>query len=111
MAEKGKIAEFADSNFQSEVLNADIPVVVDFRADWCGPCKMIEPSVVELAGEYADRVKFGQLDVDNHQKVVTRYGIRSIPTLLFFKGGEVVHQVVGVTNKKSLVSKVEEILG
>jgi thioredoxin 1 len=111
VADSDKIKELTDSNFQAEVLEADAPVVVDFRADWCGPCKMIEPIMIDLATQYENEVIFGQIDVDSHQKVVTRYGIRSIPTLLFFKNGEIVHQIVGVTSKNSLVSKVEELIG
>lgn len=111
MTAEERIVELTDSNFQAEVLESDIPVLVDFRADWCGPCNMVEPLLVELTGEYENRLKLGQIDVDRHQKVVTRYGIRSIPTLLFFKKGEIVHQIIGVTSKKALVSKVEEILG
>lgn len=99
-----------DETFQAEVVNAALPAVVDFTAVWCGPCKMIAPLVDELAKEYAGRVKFAKVDVDACPKVATQYSIRSIPTVLFFKGGKVVEQVIGAVPKKVLVEKMEATL-
>jgi thioredoxin 1 len=95
-----------DATFESEVLKSDIPVLVDFWAVWCGPCKAIAPTVEELAKQYRGKVKIGKMDVDEHQKVPQQYGIRSIPTLLLFKGGRVVDTIVGVVPR----SKLEESL-
>ena len=85
-----KPIELNDANFEQEVLKANIPVLVDFWAVWCGPCKMIAPIVEELAIEYDGKLKIGKLDVDNNQQIAMQYGIRSIPTLLVFKGGKVI---------------------
>jgi thioredoxin 1 len=101
-----KPMELTEEIFEQEVLKATIPVLVDFWAAWCGPCKMIAPIVEELATEYEGKVKIGEVDVDNHQKIVMQYGIRSIPTLLMFKGGKVVEQIVGAAPKKMLVEKL-----
>jgi len=95
-----------DSNFQQEVLNSEKPVLVDFWAVWCGPCKMIAPVVEELAKEYAGQLKVGKLDVDNNPEVSMKYGIRSIPTLMVFKEGKVVEQIIGAVPKRNLVEKV-----
>jgi len=99
-----------DETFQAEVVNAALPAVVDFWAVWCGPCKMIAPLVDELAKEYAGRAVFAKVDVDACPKVATQYSIRSIPTVLFFKGGKVVEQVIGAVPKKVLVEKMEATL-
>lgn len=101
---------FTDENFETEVLSSDIPVLVDFWADWCGPCKMIAPSVEELANEFEGKVKIGKLDVDSNQNVASKYGIRSIPSLLIFKNGQVVDQIVGAVPKNHIKSKLEEAL-
>ncbi len=100
--------EFTDANFDEEVLQSDIPVLVDFWAVWCGPCKMIAPYVEELAGEYEGKVKVGKLDVDNNQQVSIKYGIRSIPALLIFRNGEVVDQIIGAVPKKTNCRKTRE---
>lgn len=99
-----------DETFQAEVVNAALPAVVDFWAVWCGPCKMIAPLVDELAKEYAGRAVFAKVDVDSCPKVAAQYSIRSIPTVLFFKGGKVVEQVIGAVPKKVLVEKMEATL-
>jgi thioredoxin 1 len=105
-----KAVELTEETFEQEVLKATIPVLVDFWAAWCGPCKMIAPIVEELATEYEGKLKIGKVDVDNHQKIAMQYGIRSIPTLLMFKGGKVVEQIVGAAPKKTLVEKLSKHL-
>ncbi|MCG8604966.1 thioredoxin TrxA [bacterium] len=101
---------FTDDNFDTEVLTSEVPVLVDFWAEWCGPCKMIAPSIEELADEYEGKAKVGKLDVDNNQTVAFKYGIRSIPSLLIFKGGEVVEQIVGAVPKGQIQSKLDASL-
>jgi thioredoxin 1 len=93
---------FTDQNFDQDVLKSDQPVLVDFWATWCGPCRMIGPTVDTLAEEYAGRVKIGKVNVDENPSVPTRYSIRSIPTLLLFKAGQIKEQVVGTTSKDAL---------
>lgn len=105
-----KPLEMTDTNFDAEVLKSDVPVLVDFWAVWCGPCKMIAPTVEELANEYQGKLKVGKVDVDHNQQVAMKFGIRSIPTLLVFKGGKVVEQIVGAVPKKALVDKVSKHL-
>lgn len=102
-----KAIEFNDANFATEVESADTPVLVDFWAEWCGPCRMVGPVVEELAGEYEGKVKVGKVDVDNNPSVSMKYGIRSIPTLLIFKNGEVVDQVVGAVPKLVLQKQLD----
>jgi thioredoxin 1 len=101
-----KPVELNESNFEQEVLKANTPVLVDFWAVWCGPCKMIAPIVEELAIEYESKLKIGKVDVDNQQQIAMQYGIRSIPTLLVFKDGKVIEQIVGAAPKKSLIEKL-----
>ena len=105
-----KPLELNETNFEQEVLKANMPVLVDFWAVWCGPCKMIAPIVDELAVEYEGKLKIGKVDVDNHQQIAMQYGIRSIPTLLIFNNGKVVEQIVGAAPKKSLVDKLSKHL-
>ncbi len=95
-----------DANFQSEVINSSTPVLVDFWAIWCGPCKMIAPIVEELAGEYNGKLKVAKMDVDANPRTSMQYGIRSIPTLMVFKGGQVVEQIIGAVPKRHLVERV-----
>jgi len=104
------IHHFSDSNFKKEVLESKVPVVVDFWANWCGPCKMIAPIVEELAKEYDGKVKIGKVDVDNNPNSAASYGIMSIPSLVFFKNGKVMDQVTGALSKASLKKKIEENL-
>jgi len=98
--------EFNDANFATEVEGSDIPVLVDFWAVWCGPCRMIAPIVEELAEEYQGKVKVGKLDVDNNQATAGKLGIRSIPTLFIFKNGKIVDQIVGAVPKKVITDKL-----
>ena len=95
-----------DENFQTEVLKSDKPVLVDFWAIWCGPCKMIAPVVEELAKEYDGKLKVAKMDVDANPQTAMKFGIRSIPTLMVFKGGQVVEQIIGAVPKRHLVEKL-----
>lgn len=104
------ILHFSDTNFKKEVLESHLPVLVDFWADWCSPCKMIAPILEDLSREYAHKIKIGKLDVDANVKTTTNYGIMSIPTLIFFKNGKVTDQVVGALSKVDLKRKIEECL-
>jgi thioredoxin 1 len=90
---------FTDASFDTEVLKSEVPVLVDFWAEWCGPCRMMSPTVDQVASDYAGKVKVGKLDVDSNQMTASRYGIRGIPTLLLFKGGNIVEQKVGAIGK------------
>jgi thioredoxin 1 len=99
--------QFTDSSWEQDVLKSDKPVLVDFWAEWCGPCRMIGPLVEELANEYAGKAVIGKLNVDENPGVATKYGIRSIPTLLVFKGGEVVDKIVGAVPKTMLAQKID----
>ena len=105
-----KPVEVTDTNFQTEVLKSDTPVLVDFWAEWCGPCKMIAPIVEELAREYDGKLKVGKVDVDSNQQVSMQFGVRSIPTLLIFKHGKVVDQVIGAVPKRLLAEKIAKHL-
>jgi thioredoxin 1 len=98
---------FTDSSWETEVLGSDKPVLVDFWAEWCGPCRMIGPLVEELSAEYEGKALVGKLNVDENPGVATKYGISSIPTLLVFKGGEVVDKIVGAVPKTMLASKID----
>ena len=102
--------EVTDTTFDEEVIKSDAPVLVDFWADWCAPCKMIAPIVEELAEEFDGKVKFAKMDVDSNPKTPTQYGIRGIPTLLIFNGGKPVDQVVGAVPKSALKRRLEEAI-
>ncbi len=99
--------EFTDANFQDEVLNADQPVLVDFWAEWCGPCKMLGPVIDELAGEYEGKAKIGKIDIDNNRDAAVQYGIQSIPSIIIFKNGEVVNKFVGISPKDELAGAID----
>ncbi len=101
---------FTDADFDKDVLNSDVPVLVDFWAEWCGPCRMMGPTVDQIATEYAGKVKVGKLDVDANQQTAGRYGIRGIPTLLLFKGGQIVEQKVGAIGKPEFDKMLEKHL-
>lgn len=105
-----KPVQITDDTFDSEVLQSDLPVVVDFWATWCGPCKMIAPILEEIAEEMGDKVKVTKLDVDSNNKTAGKYNIMSIPSLLFFRNGELVDQVVGAIPKTQLVARLDKIL-
>ena len=96
--------------FEAEVLKSDIPVIVDFWAEWCGPCKMLSPTVDTIAGEYAGKVKVLKLDVQTEAAVASKYGVSSIPTLLLFKGGEVADRIVGLRPKNDITSRIDPLL-
>lgn len=101
---------FTDANFKKEVLESDVPVLVDFWASWCGPCKTIAPFVDDLAKEYSGKVKIGKVDVDHNSKTATQYGIMSIPALIFFKKGKIMGQIIGAVSKHDLKRKIEDNL-
>ena len=104
-----KPLEITDENFESEVLNSDLPVLIDFWAAWCGPCRMIAPLVEELAGEYEGKVKIGKLDVDNTQQTAIKYGVRSIPTLLVFKNGAVKDTIIAAVPNSQLSPNLDAL--
>ena len=106
----GKITEVGDNNFETEVIQSALPVLVDFWAPWCGPCKSIAPIVEELAKDYDGKLKVAKLNVDDHPATAARYGIRGIPNLIILKGGTVKEQIVGAVPKAKLVSAIEKAL-
>ena len=103
------IVTLNQGNFSAEVLNSATPVLVDFWAEWCGPCKMIAPILDEIASEYDGKVKVGKVNIDEEQPIATQYGIRAIPTLLIFKDGEVAEQVVGLRSKRDLKANLDKV--
>jgi thioredoxin 1 len=105
-----KYIEVTDATFEKDVINSDIPVLVDFWAVWCAPCRMIAPIVEELASEKEGKLKVAKLDVDNNPETAMKFGIRSIPTLLIFKDGQIVDQMIGAVAKAMIESKLEKVL-
>ncbi|MBU4532905.1 MAG: thioredoxin [Eubacteriales bacterium] len=104
------VMEFNEKNFEAEVLKSEEPVLVDFWAAWCGPCRSMAPVIDQLASEFQGKAKVGKLNVDENQSLATKYGIKGIPTLLFFKAGEVVDQEVGYTAKDVIEGKLNRIM-
>ena len=105
-----KLIEFSTDDFKSEVVESNTPVLVDFWAEWCGPCRVIAPVVEELANDYEGKVKFGKVNVDDHNQVASEYGVRSIPTLLIFKDGAVVNQIVGSVPKEKITDILDTVV-
>ena len=101
--------QITDANF-AETLNEGKPMVLDFWAEWCGPCRMVSPIIDELANEYADRVNIGKMNVDENDEIVAQFGIRNIPTVLFFKEGQMVDKIVGAMPKDKFVAQIESLL-
>ena len=99
-----------EANFDTEVLQSKLPVLVDFWAEWCGPCRMLSPTIDELASEFSGKAKVGKVNVDQNQMIAERYGIRSIPTLILFKNGTIVEQIVGSQTKEALKGKLTKAL-
>jgi len=104
-----KPINFTDGNFETEVVKSDKPVLIDFWAVWCGPCRIIAPIIEELAKEYDGKVKIGKLDVDENQESAIKYGVRSIPTMLIFKDGKVVDTIIGAVPKTHIVQKLNAV--
>jgi len=104
------LLHLTDSNFKKEVLESELPVLVDFWAPWCGPCKMIAPIIEDLAKEFDKKIRIGKINIDENPKIATHYGIMSIPTIVFFKKGKVMEQIVGVLSKSKFKRKLEENL-
>ena len=104
------VLQVTDENFDEEIINSGMPAMVDFWAEWCGPCKMVGPVVKELAQEYKGKIKIAQMDVDQSKETPAKFGIRSIPTLIFFKGGEVANTIVGAYPKSHLDEELKKLL-
>ena len=104
------VKEFTSENFSTEVIESDTPVLVDFWAEWCGPCRVIAPVVDEIATEYSQKVKVGKLNVDNHNQIASQFGVRSIPALLIFKNGAVANQIVGAVPKNKITEILDSVI-
>lgn len=105
------VLTLTDANFEEEVLQADKPVVVDFWAEWCMPCRMLAPTIEELAKEYGDRIKVGKVDTDSNRNISVKYGISAIPTVMIFNGGELAKRFVGLQPKKDFKAALDSLLG
>ncbi len=105
-----KPVTLTNENFESEVVKSDIPVLIDFWAPWCGPCKALAPTMEQLAAEYAGKLKVGKLDIDENNELAIKFGVRSIPTMLFFKGGQPVDKMVGAVPKAQIIQRLGQIL-
>ena len=105
------VAEWNDDNFEAEVLQSDLPVLVDFSAEWCGPCKMLSPIIEELAGDYGDKVKVGKVDVDSSQAIAMKYGVMGVPTVMLFQGGEEKERSVGAVPRAKLEEMISKVTG
>ena len=104
------LLQVTDDNFDAEIMNSELPAMVDFWAEWCGPCRMVGPVVEELANEYQGKIKFAKMDVDKNRQTPARFGIRNIPTLILFKGGEVTNTIVGAHPKSSIEDELKKLL-
>ena len=104
------LLQVTDDNFDAEIMNSELPAMVDFWAEWCGPCRMVGPVVEELANEYQGKVKVAKMDVDKNRQTPARFGIRNIPTLILFKGGEVANTIVGAHPKSSIEDELKKLL-
>ena len=104
------LLEVSDDNFETEIMNSDLPAMVDFWAEWCGPCKMVGPLVEELANEYTGKIKVAKMDVDKNPQTPIKFGIRNIPTLILFKDGEVAQTIVGAQPKSNIENELKKIL-
>jgi len=105
----GNVLEITDGNFEAEVLAADIPVLVDFWAEWCGPCRMLAPTIEEVAGEYKGKVKVGKVNTDENREVSVKFGISAIPTVIVFKDGQIVKKFVGLVSKKEFKNVLDTL--
>lgn len=105
-----ELLQITDENFDEEIINSELPAMVDFWAEWCGPCRMVGPMVEELAKEYEGKIKVAKMDVDKNRETPTRFGIRNIPTLILFKGGEVAHTIIGAQPKTSIEEELKKLL-
>ncbi|HMC83687.1 MAG TPA: thioredoxin [Candidatus Polarisedimenticolia bacterium] len=106
----GTVLKVQDGNFEKEVLNSEVPVLLDFSAEWCGPCKELVPIIEEIASEYEGKIKVGTVDVGLAQDTAVKFGVLSVPTVLFFKDGKVRDQVVGLVQKNALISRLQRLL-
>lgn len=104
------IIEFTDKTFEEEVIGADTPVLVDFWAEWCQPCRMLAPTINEIADQYEGKIKVGKVDTDSNREISMKYGIQSIPTVIIFKGGEIAKKFVGLTPKEKFTEAIDELL-
>jgi thioredoxin 1 len=105
-----KKAEFTDANFGAEVVSSNLPVLVDFWAPWCGPCRIVDPIVEEIAGQYEGKLKVGKLNTDDNRETAATYGVMSIPTIIIFKNGKEKERIVGAQPKRAIVEKIDKVL-